>query len=133
VLLCVSDDGGIYPYSVDGELLPWQLSLGAECAAQRVAEALVTPTSVVALTREAQLFVVRAVGAVAWRDCVLTCTTQATNLSEPRVERLAEVPQLEAFPHTFAGACGAAAPRSSWRVSRRSRACSVAAAKQRAG
>jgi hypothetical protein len=62
VLLCVADDGGIFPYSVDGELLPWQLSLGAECAAQRVAEAHVTPTSVVALTREAQLFVVRAAG-----------------------------------------------------------------------
>jgi len=62
VLLCVSDDGGIYPYSVDGELLPWQLSLGAECAAQRVAEAHVTPTSVVVLTREAQLFVVRSAG-----------------------------------------------------------------------
>lgn len=55
----MADDGGIFPYSVDGELLPWQLSLGGDCAAQRVAEALVTPTSVVALTREAQLFVVR--------------------------------------------------------------------------
>jgi hypothetical protein len=59
VLLCVSDDGGVYPYSVDGELLPWQLSLGAECAAQRVADACVLPTGVVALTHEAQLFAVR--------------------------------------------------------------------------
>jgi hypothetical protein len=63
VLLCVADDGGIFPYSVDGELLPWQLSLGAECAAQRVAEACVLPTGVVALTQEAQLFAVRRCGA----------------------------------------------------------------------
>ena len=59
VLLCVGDDGGVYPYSVDGELLPWQLSLGAECAAQGVADAVVLPTAVVALTREAQLFAAR--------------------------------------------------------------------------
>jgi hypothetical protein len=59
VLLCVGDDGGVFPYSVDGELLPWQLSMGAECAAQRVADACVLPTGVVVLTQEAQLFAVR--------------------------------------------------------------------------
>lgn len=49
---------------------------------------------------------------VARRRCALTCVrrgAQATNLNEPRVERLAEVPQLEAFPHAFAGACARAA------------------------
>jgi hypothetical protein len=44
---------------VDGELLPWQASLGAECAAQGVAAARVWPTGLVALTRTGQLFVVR--------------------------------------------------------------------------
>ncbi len=59
VLLCVADDGGVYPYTVDGELLPWQMSLGAECAAQGVADARVWPTGLVALTHSAQLFAVR--------------------------------------------------------------------------
>lgn len=86
VLLCVDDTGGVFPYSVDGdELLAWQLSLGSECAAQRVAEALVLPNSVVALSREGQLFAV-------------------PDVQQPRVLRLADVPPLEAFPHAVAGA-----------------------------
>ena len=34
---------------------------------------------------------------------------QVTNFAEPRVQRLAEVPPLDSFPHAFAGACACAA------------------------
>jgi hypothetical protein len=119
VLLCVADDGGVYPYSVDGELLPWQLSMGAECATQRVAEACVLPTGVVVLTHEAQLFAVRTPALTHARLCIAADRTrllpppmrQVTNFAEPRVQRFAEVPPLEAFPHAFAGATCRAALR----------------------
>ena len=107
-LLCVADDGGIYPYTVDGELLPWQASLGAECAAQGVAAARVWPTGLVALTRTGQLFVVRArCRAECWQQATsdtLRPAAQVTHLSEALRVTTLDVPPLEATPHALAGA-----------------------------
>jgi hypothetical protein len=68
VLICVGDDGAVLPYSVAGELLSWQTSLGSDCAAQGVADAHVWSTGLVALTLSAQLFAVRAAASAGTRQ-----------------------------------------------------------------
>jgi hypothetical protein len=102
VLLCVADDGAVYPYSVDGELLPWQTSLGSEAAAQGVADARFWAKGLCVLTHAAQLFAARAHGRVALPSAS-DCAPQLTDLREPRVQHI-DVPPLPSFPHAFAGA-----------------------------
>lgn len=58
VLLCCSDDGTVYPYSVSGELQPWQFSFGAQVQSLGVAEAVVWPTGVLVVCRNNEMYAV---------------------------------------------------------------------------
>lgn len=58
VLLCVSDDGTVYPYGVAGDLQPWQFSFGAQVQALGVAEAVVWPSGVLVVCRNHEMYAV---------------------------------------------------------------------------
>lgn len=81
-LLIVEQDGGVSTYSVFGEVLPRQFSMGSACKEQGVARAVVFGTGVVILTNRHELWAV-------------------TGLAEPRPQKLAD-PGLFEAPHCLA-------------------------------